>query len=108
MPGRIVRQSDQFFALQFDLPRSIERDLLISKLFTRGVNAATEVSSRSAATIAILGSIVKVRSQNTRKEDHIIPSLPTEKLAAESLVILPLARYRPLVEIGAERQSFAA
>ena len=56
MPGRIIRQSDRFFALQFDLPQSIERDLLIRKLFTRGVKASAEVDSKSAATIAILGS----------------------------------------------------
>jgi cellulose synthase (UDP-forming) len=108
IPGRIVRRSDRFFALQFDLPHSIERDLLIRKLFTRGANATTEVTSRSAATIAILGSIVKVQSQNIHKQDEGNPSMPTEKLAAESLMVRPSAQYRSLAEIGAERQSFAA
>ena len=108
VPGSVVRQSDRFLALQFDLSRSIERDLLISKLFTRGINAATELTSAPAAAMAMLGSIVKVRSQTPHQETGIVSSQPVERLAAESLVIRPLAGRRRLVEIGAERQSFAA
>ena len=108
MPGRVVRRADQFLALQFDLPRSIERDLLISKLFTRGVNTATEAGTAHAATIAILGSIVKVGTGNTQNENKTEPSAAVEKLAAESLVIQPSPHRRRLAEIGAERQSFAA
>ena len=108
VPGRIVRRADQFLALQFDLPHSIERDLLISKLFTRGVNTATEAGTAHAATIAILGSIVKVGTGNTQNENKTEPSAAVEKLAAESLVIQPSPHRRRLAEIGAERQSFAA
>ena len=66
VPGRIVRQSGRFLALEFDLPRSLERDLLISKLFTSGLDTASTVSSAPAATIAILRSIVSVRSNESQ------------------------------------------
>ena len=108
VPGLIVRQNDQFLALQFDLPHSIERELLISKLFTRGVNTATEASTAQAATIAILGSIVTLRSKGAQGEDKPTSTAPVEKLAAESLVIQPSPHRRRLAEIGAARRSFAA
>jgi len=107
-PGLIVRQADQFLALQFDLPHSIERELLISKLFTRGVNTTTEACSAQMATIALLGSIVTLRSGSIQSQDKTAPSAPVEKLAAESLVIQPSDQRRCLAEIGAARQSFAA
>jgi cellulose synthase (UDP-forming) len=108
VPGRVVRQSGRFLALRFDLPQSIERDLLISKLFTVGLNTAADVTSSRVATIAILGSIVKVRSHRVQPENHVPPSSAVEKLAAESLVIRPSAQLRRLAEVGAQRRSFAA
>ncbi|HXW28172.1 MAG TPA: hypothetical protein VEK55_02320 [Xanthobacteraceae bacterium] len=81
--------------------------MLISKLFTRGL-AIAEKGSASAATLAILGSIVKVRSNHTRREHQKTASSPVERLAAESLVIQPSPPARRLAEIGAERQSYAA
>jgi cellulose synthase (UDP-forming) len=108
VPGRVVRQTDRFLALHFDLPQSIERELLISKLFTLGLNTAHETSSAAAATIAILRSIVAVRSDSAPIESHATPAVPTEKLAAESLVVRPSARARRLPDVGAERRSFGA
>jgi cellulose synthase (UDP-forming) len=105
VPGRVVRQAGRFLALQFDLAHSIERDLLISKLFTRGLAITTDTSSASAATLAILGSIVKVRSHHAQRENQKTASPPV-KLAAESLVIQPSPPARRLAEIGAERQSY--
>jgi cellulose synthase (UDP-forming) len=37
----VVRQAGQFLAVRFNLPPSIERDLLIRKLFTAGLDATT-------------------------------------------------------------------
>ncbi|HEY1745459.1 MAG TPA: glycosyltransferase [Xanthobacteraceae bacterium] len=110
VPGRVVRQNGRFLALQFDLPQSIERDLLISKLFTLGLNTTADVSAASsAATLAILGSILKVRSPYVRAEtDDAAPAPPAQKLAAESLVLVPTGQRRRLAEIGAQRRDFAA
>ena len=106
--ARVVRQTERFVALQFDLPQSVERDLLISKLFTLGLNAATDVTATSGATVAILGSIVRVRSDAPQVADHDAPPAPAAKLAAESLVVRPPAQFRRLAEVAAKRRSFAA
>jgi cellulose synthase (UDP-forming) len=109
VPGRVVRQRDRFVALQFDLPLSVERDLLISKLFTLGLNTTADVTASSAATLAILGSILKVRSPYVRADTRQAgPAAPPEKLAAESLVVEPTAQKRRLAELGALRRNFAA
>lgn len=108
VPGRVVRQNGRFLALQFDLPQSIERDLLISKLFTLGLNTAADVSSSPAATLAILGSILKVRSRYVPAENRgAAPVAAAEKLAAESSVLQPRRQVRRLAEVGAQRQSLA-
>ena len=109
VPGRVVRQNGKFLALQFDLPQSVERDLLISKLFTLGLNTAADVTASSAATLALLGSILKVRSPYVRAEaSDGAPAAPAEKLAAESLVLQPSEQKQRLAELGAQRRSFAA
>jgi cellulose synthase (UDP-forming) len=109
VPGRVVRQNGKFLALQFDLPQSVERDLLISKLFTLGLNTTADVTASSAATLAILGSILKVRSPYVRAEvSEGAPAAPAEKLAAESLVLQPSEQKQRLAELGAQRRSFAA
>ena len=74
VPGRIVRQSSRFLALEFDLPKSIERDLLISKLFTCGLDTASAVGSTPAVTIAILRSIVSVRSNEMQIANDETPA----------------------------------
>ena len=95
--------------MQFDLPQSVERDLLISKLFTLGLNTVADVTASSAATLAILGSILKVRSPYVRAEaNEAGPVVPAEKLAAESLVLQPSGQKQRLAELGAQRRSFAA
>lgn len=108
VPGRIVRQNDRFFALQFDLPHSIERNLLIRKLFTLGLSTMVSPSSAAASTLAILGSIVTVRSPKLRGEEREPQAAPVEKLAAESMVVLPSPPSLRLADIGAQRRSFAA
>ena len=109
VPGRVVRQNDRFLAMQFDLPQSIERDLLISKLFTLGLNTTTDVTPTSPATLAILGSILKVRSPYIRSETgDAAPSAPVEKLATEKAPYSTERQRRVLAELGAQRRSFAA
>ena len=107
VPGRIVRQSSRFLALEFDLPKSIERDLLISKLFTCGLDTASAVGSTPAVTIAILRSIVSVRSNEMQIANDETPAGTIEKLGAESLVIRPSVQPQRLADIRAQRRSFA-
>jgi len=107
IPGRVVRQSNRFVAVQFDLAQSLERDLLIGKLFTVGLNTATDVGSVSAATVAILGSIVSVRTNDGQVEVHEMPVPPVKTLGAESLVVRPSKEVPPWKDIRARRVSFS-
>jgi cellulose synthase (UDP-forming) len=55
--GTVVRVNGSFVSAKFDLPPSVERDLLIRKLFTSGLIATTVSTTAWSSTWAILGSI---------------------------------------------------
>ena len=57
MAATVVRQTGRFLAVHFDLPPCIERDLLVRKLFTAGLNATTVNASAFSSTGAMLKSI---------------------------------------------------
>jgi len=104
----VVRQSGRIFAVRFNLPPSVERDLLIRKLFTRGINTTEIEASAMSVTAAVLGGIVTTRTMKPRREAAGMPQSEEEKLPAESLVMQPEPQVKKLAEFGAERQSFAA
>ncbi len=106
--GRVARRSGRFFSVHFDLPPSIERDLMIRKLFTSGV-AATEVqASALSATGAILGTIWSNRASSAKQEPAVeTASAPVIKLPARTLVMQPRAIDTSLREISEERRSLA-
>jgi hypothetical protein len=109
--GSIARQSERFVAVRFPLQPSIERDLLISKLFTLGLDTTDVKASVGSVTVAMLSSIVAARTsiaKTTNNEAGETLALPEQKSAAESLVVRPKAQIKRLVDIGAERRSFAA
>jgi cellulose synthase (UDP-forming) len=105
----VVRQSGRFLAVQFALPPSVERALLISKLFTVGLDTADVQATAGAVTVAMLRSIWLARSVRMEKAPggDEIAAAPVEKYAARSLVVLPTRQIRRLVDIGSERRSFA-
>ncbi len=104
--GRVVRRNGRFFSVQFDLPPSLERDLMIRKLFTSGV-AATEVqASALSATGAILGTIWSSRASSAKADPVVdLPSAPVIKLPARTLVIPPRAKDTTLGDIGEKRRT---
>ena len=55
--SRIVWQRARTIGVQFDLPPSVERDLLIRKLFTSGFDAAAVTASAWSSTSAVLVSM---------------------------------------------------
>ena len=55
--GTVVRRMGRSLSVRFDLPACIERDLLIRKLFTGGMEVATVRASAWSATFAMLKSI---------------------------------------------------
>ena len=110
--GTVVRQVEEFISVQFALAPSVERDLLIRKLFTAGLDTTYVQASALSTTGAILRSIWKTRTEipvvtAPATVDPVVIPLP-EKLPARSLVISPqpqIVRFSDLVE---KRRAMAA
>lgn len=102
----VVRQAGQFLAVHFDLPPSVERDLLVRRLFTAGLDATTVHASALSSTAAMLMSIWATGT--TRSNAEVLPpALPlaaVEKLPAESLVVPSRQQPKRLGTIAAERK----
>jgi cellulose synthase (UDP-forming) len=110
--GTVVRQRGQFLAIQFVLPVSVERDLLIRKLFTAGLDTTNVSTSMWIATSAMLASIWALRAEmlkrGTEQTPDVVAALPAEKLSAQSLVILPKPQTVRLSELGEKRRAITA
>ena len=113
----VVRQTDRFIGVAFALPASLERDLLIRKLFTVGLETTEVEASAWSSTGAMLKSIWDVRTEMSDQVEErapgvVIPGVvidfPLEKLPARSLVVSPRPGTSRLSEIGAARRTFAA
>ena len=100
----VVRQAGQFLAVRFNLPPSIERDLLIRKLFTAGLDATTVNASAFSSFGAMLLSIWSAGGRSPKVEPLAEPALLTSaKLPAQSLVVLPHRQLQALEKLAAER-----
>ena len=108
--GRVVRREPGFLGVEFDLPQSLERDLLIRKLFTSGVENLAGHTSAWASTIATLRVIWSRRSMPVSRAPA--PSGAVDRvsvrLPAQSLMIAPRAEPPRLAELGAQRRKLAA
>jgi cellulose synthase (UDP-forming) len=103
--GIVVRQTGRFLAIHFDLPPCIERDLLIRKLFTSGLDATTVTASALSSTGAMLMSIWSAGGARRGDEVEAIASatLCTDRLPAESLVVLSGVQPERLAVLAANR-----
>jgi cellulose synthase (UDP-forming) len=94
--GTVVQQTGQSLRLQFILPPSVERDLLIRKMFTAGLDRTNVNASAWSATSAMLKSIWGIRTEMlegpAEKTSDVETASPVEKLPARSLVIAPQPR----------------
>jgi cellulose synthase (UDP-forming) len=107
--GDVVRTDDGFFGVRFDLPPSVERDLMIRKLFTSGFDTAPGHSSAWASTAAVLRTIW---ANQTVEIGAAIPveveAKPTPKLPARSFLLAPRKGPLHLAELGVQRRRRAA
>ena len=89
---------------------SVERDLLIRKLFTAGLDTASVSGSLLSVTIGMLKSIWAARTSlpANMPQPHVLETGPVEKLPAETLVVRPLAQTTRLAELAEERRTLAA
>lgn len=111
IPGRIVRHSGQLLGVAFDLVPSIERDLLIRKLFTSGKVTESVTASAWSATMAVLYSIwsAPAAEPEVTAGEHAVDdevSRPA-KLPAESLVLLPRAEQHDWADVVEQRRTVA-
>jgi cellulose synthase (UDP-forming) len=109
--GTVARIAGRQFGVRFDLPASLERDLLIRKLFTAGLDTTNVTASGWSATTAIFRSIWGMRMdmlEQPVEAPAAAAALPVEKLPARSLKIVPRPRVLHLAEIGRSRRALAA
>ena len=110
--GIVMRQTGRLLGIQFNLPISVERDLLIRKLFTAGLNTTHVDTSGWSATGAMLKSIWDMRTEmlNVAAEEatDVVPASTVERMPAQSLLIVPLPRALRLSDLGEERRAIAA
>jgi cellulose synthase (UDP-forming) len=110
--GTVVRPTENFVGIQFDLPPSVERDLLIRKLFTAGRDTTNVSASAWSATGAMLKSIFEARAELPAPvADPYLnpsPSAAAEKLPPQSLVVLPQPQTARLSDLVATRRAMAA
>jgi cellulose synthase (UDP-forming) len=99
----VVRKADQLLAVRFNLPPGVERDLLIRKLFTAGLDATTVDASAFSSTGALLMSVWSTGRRETAVEPSAAPALTQDKLPAQSLVIRARPAPQRLADIAAER-----
>jgi cellulose synthase (UDP-forming) len=101
----VVRQTGRFLAVHLNLPPCVERDLLIRKLFTAGLDATTVTASALSSTGALLMSVwsTNARRLEVEIEAAAIPVLAADKLPAQSLVVLSQEQPKHLAKLAAER-----
>jgi cellulose synthase (UDP-forming) len=104
--GAVIRHDRGTLGVQFDLPHTVERDLLIRKMFTSGIEPISTTATAWSATVAMLKTIwfhqnVAVATAAT---DTTTEETASTKLAAESLVVPPRRRLVPLSVLGEQRR----
>lgn len=109
--GSVTRGAGNFVGIEFDLPVSLERDLLIRKLFTAGRDAVSVSTSALAATVMMLKAVWSHRSSDIDAGGISEVDAQNEiasKLPARSLVIAPRHAQIRLAEIDDQRRRVAA
>jgi cellulose synthase (UDP-forming) len=110
--GTVVRPNENFLGIHFDLPASVERDLLIRKLFTAGRDTTNVSASAWSVTGAMLKSIWKARAELPTLASEADLTKPaaagTERLPPRSLVVLPTPRTARLSDLIEARRALAA
>jgi cellulose synthase (UDP-forming) len=108
--GRAMRLSGNFVGIHFDLPPSIERDLLIRKLFTAGRDTTNVTVSAWSVTGALVKSIWGANTGMPAILGEAAASTHSgaEKLPLQSLVVLPRPQICRLSDVVEARRAMAA
>ena len=110
--GTVARPTEKFLGIQFDLPPSVERDLLIRKLFTAGRDTTNVRASAWTATSAMLKSVWGARAElpavTGEAASNTLAASRAEKLPPRSLVIPPQPQTARLSDLVEARRALAA
>jgi PilZ domain-containing protein len=110
--GVVARETEQISGVQFNLPPSVERDLLIRKLFTAGLDATEVRTSVWSATVAMLKTSWQTFAEGpmpaTQGSSGAVAALSVEKLPPRSLAISPQFQPVHLSNLAEQRRSIAA
>jgi cellulose synthase (UDP-forming) len=105
----VTRGYEKQLGVQFDLPASTERDLLICKLFTAGRDTGSDDVSAWSATAAVLKSIWKTRAELPLSATPAISAtIEAERLPARNLVVPPQPQLIRLSDLSKARRAMAA
>lgn len=104
---KVTRVHDRVVGLHFDLPPSVERDLLIRKIFTSGHDTTMVTTSAWRATFAMISRIWSVQSNVSLAMPETESSPPEGRLPAATLVLKPSYAGVQLNELAVQRQSIA-
>jgi cellulose synthase (UDP-forming) len=105
----VIRSNDRQVGVQFDLPASSERDLLIRKLFTAGRDTRNDSGSAWSATATMLTSIWKTRTElPPSASPATFATTDVERLPARSLVVPPQPQVIRLSDLSEARRGIAA
>ena len=107
--GITVRLNERLLGIRFDLPPSIERDLLIRKLFTAGRDTTNVSVSAWSVTGALFKSIWGAATElpAIRSKEATSAANEPETLPQQSLVVLPRPQRR-LSDLVETRRALAA
>ena len=106
--GRVARVRDGVAGIAFDLPESVERDLLIRKIFTSGLDTTTVTASVWSVTVGMLRQIVSLNARVPLRLGPAPAEPPDEKLVAATRVVPPTHAVRRLAELAGARTELAA
>ncbi|HUN52300.1 MAG TPA: PilZ domain-containing protein, partial [Candidatus Sulfotelmatobacter sp.] len=109
--GTVARARGDFVGVRFALAPSVERDLLIRKIFTSGLDTTAVRASPWSATLGLIKRIWTVNAGVQAAEPAASPAPPPpapEKLPAAALRVAPRPAPQRLADLAAARQALAA
>jgi PilZ domain len=102
----VARQSERFLGIEFRLPSALERDLLVRKLFTAGLDMSIAAPSARSVTLSLIRSVWAMRTRLDPVAAQTTPEMAMgsapERLPRETLRIEPGPASR-LTEAAQER-----
>ena len=107
-PARLARLNEGSLGVRFALGDRLERDLLIRKLFTGGLNTAADTATAASVTLGLLQRIWTARMNHAAlPETEEAETAPPPSLPKATLVLMPSSQRTNLGAIADRCQKAA-